>query len=472
MQANSSTRAPQSHDVDGESSALLYRPALLVVYASLIATYLAMRFVAFAGQWPTRQDLQLAITSAAVGAALLIFSSFTIAMAKYALRSSRESFARLWLLLTLLLGTGFGFLQANEYQRRWQSNLVPKPLSNSLHDRADLYFLSAVQQRLIQLATQINSDKVRQNQLAQLLQSSAETLRDNRAKLEAELKGLQAAEPERAERLTIVNRLLANEARWTSSVVATADDLTKQRMAMAALAYDILPHRTHEPSHQQFRQYESKQLEDLQTTIKVNLLAAETSAQENSQPIKELLSVVAKLKDEQQELESQLKSHLRQRIIDEDQDEPPPDEDPKRTELERQIAEISQRLEEPNAKLTAAAKLVTEAEDTASRLSEELRNIKARQSTIVEIDSVGVGLNQVYPWLRLPVCIPGGTAWAWMYFVLTAVHAMHLIYVLIVVVVWAMLPRLVNFSKVASNVRNWHTMVIVWCILFVLIYLI
>ena len=390
----------------------------------------------------------------------------------YAIRSGRESSARLWLLLTLLLGTGFAILQANEYQRRWQCNLIPKPLSNSLHDRADLYFLSAVQQRLIQLATQINSDKVRQNQLAQLLQSSAETLPGNKASLEAELKGLQAAEPERAERLTIVNRLLANEARWTSSVVGATDDLTAQRMAMAALAYDILPHRTHEATHQQFRQYESKQLEDLRTSLKESLVAAENSAKENSQPIKELLSVVAKLKDEQQELESQLKSHLRQRIIDEDEGELPLDEDQKRIELERQIAEVSQRLEEPNAKLTAAAKLVTEAEDTASRLSEELRNISARQATIAEIDSAGVGLNQVYPWLRLPVCIPSGTTWAWLYFVLTAVHAMHLIYVLIVVVVWATLPRLVTFSKVTSNVRNWHTMVIAWCILFVLFYLI
>jgi heme/copper-type cytochrome/quinol oxidase subunit 3 len=480
MQASSTQHAPETRDTGEESSALLYRPALLVLYVGLIATYLVLRFVV-AGAWPTRQDLGLEVLWAAIATLVLVFSSITISMAGGAAQADRQPSVRRWLLLTLVLGIAFGVVQLREYQLRWQHNLIPKPLSNSLHDRADLYYLSAVQQRLIQLATDINSDKVRQNQLLQQLQNAPDDAAGDRAGMDAELRRLQAEESSRTEHLAIVNRLLASEVRWTSTVVATTDELARQRLAMAALAYDILPLQKFRESHEQFRQLEAQQLDALQTTNQAGRIAAEASAKANSEPLKGLLSAVAEVKSEQQDLAMQLKSHLRQRAIEEDQDEAQPneaqpneaqaDEDPQRISLERQLADVQQRLEECNAKLTAAAKLVTDAEDNASRLGEELRNIAARQATIAELDS-GVGLNSMYPWLRLPVCIPGGTVWAWTYCVLTIVHAIHLAYALIAVLLVTGFSRGASLANTAPFVRNWHTMVTVWVLLFVLIYLI
>lgn len=481
MQASSTQHAPETCDTGEESSALLYRPALLVLYVGLIATYLVLRFVV-AGAWPTRQDLRLEVLWAAIATLVLVFSSITIFMAGGAAQADRQPSVRRWLLLTLVLGIVFGVVQLREYQLRWQHNLIPKPLSNSLHDRADLYYLSAVQQRLIQLATDINSDKVRQNQLLQQLQNAPDDAAEDRTGMDAELRRLQAEETLRTERLAIVNRLLASEARWTSTVVATTDELARQRLAIAALAYDVLPHQVFRESHEQFRQLEAQQLDALQSSHQADLIAAETSAKANSEPLKGLLNAVAEVKAEQQELATQLKSHLRQRAIEEEQaeaqpnevhaDEAQPDEDPKRSLLERQLADVQQRLEECNAKLTAAAKLVTDAEDNASRLAEELRNIAARQATIAELDPAGVGLNSIYPWLRLPVCIPGGTVWAWTYFVLTIVHAIHLAYALIAVLLVTVFSRGASLANIAPTVRNWHTMVTFWVLLFVLIYLI
>ena len=42
------------------------------------------------------------------------------------------------------------------------------------------------------------------------------------------------------------------------------------------------------------------------------------------------------------------------------------------------------------------------------------------------------GFNEEYPWLRLPIMIPGGPMWASTYFLLTGFHALHVLVGLIV----------------------------------------
>lgn len=458
-----------------ESSALLFYPALLAIYASLISIYLIARFALVGEHWPTRHDLMLLSPWAVIGTIGLLISSFTMFRVTRCQSSDRLQSARRWLLLTLLLGIGFAIFQVSEYRRRWLDSLIPAPFTDSLHSRANLYYLSDVQQQLIQLATDINTSKVKQNQLVARLQNLPDDRQADRFRLDAELQRFQAEESQRAERLTVINRLLTSEAKWTASVIATVDDIVTQRLAIAALAYDIRPHRSFFASHQQFRQLEARRLVESLADAHKNLLAAEATAKENSEPIKELLRAVAEVKSEQAKLESQLTAYIRQRIIDEDLDElPEQDNDPKRVALERQLAEVRERLEERDAKLSAAAKLVTVAEDHASRLSQELRSMAARQAIIAEMDA-SVGLNQQYPWLQLPICIPGGTAWAWTYFILTITHTIHLIYVLTLTVLLTIVWQDVNRDgspREKHIARCWHTMVTVWCVLFVLIYLV
>lgn len=472
MHSNSTPAEPEA--LGATKGQFLYQPAPWVLYAVLISIYLVLRFI-LAQEWPTRFELQLDLFSAAVGTAILAVSGATAYMAKRAASSERLRAARHWLLLTLLLGIGFAIFQVREFRHRWQDNLIPAPISNSLHDRADLYYLSAVNQRLIQLATEINTDKVHQNRLIQQLQNLPDELRSRRSRLEAELENLQTEEPQRIERLAIINRLLVSEAKWTSSVVATSDDIKTQRMAIASLAYDVHPHRAFAASRQQFRQLESQQLTEQQIAAKKNLLAAESSVNENSEPIKALLKSVAEVKAEQRELEAQLKSHQRELLIDEElADAESKEGNPKRVALEQQLAEVNERLNERNAKLTKAANLVTQAEDSVSRLSQELKSNVDRQTMIAELDGYEAGLNQQYDWLRLPVCIPSGKTWAWTYFALMIAHASHLVYAALagwVLVIASMLvpSRLLKTTQVA---RNWHSMVVVWIIIFVLVYLI
>jgi cytochrome c oxidase subunit III len=83
-----------------------------------------------------------------------------------------------------------------------------------------------------------------------------------------------------------------------------------------------------------------------------------------------------------------------------------------------------------------------------------------------------VGLNDHFPWLKLPILIPGGNMWASTYFLLTGFHALHVLVGLIVFAI--MLPLRLDFHR-AGLVENtglyWHFVDLVWIFLFPLLYL-
>lgn len=82
------------------------------------------------------------------------------------------------------------------------------------------------------------------------------------------------------------------------------------------------------------------------------------------------------------------------------------------------------------------------------------------------------GLNETFPWLKLPIVIPGGNMWASTYFLLTGFHALH---VLIGLIVFAILLTLDLNAGRAYMIENvglyWHFVDLVWIFLFPLIYL-
>jgi heme/copper-type cytochrome/quinol oxidase subunit 3 len=82
------------------------------------------------------------------------------------------------------------------------------------------------------------------------------------------------------------------------------------------------------------------------------------------------------------------------------------------------------------------------------------------------------GFNEAYPWLRLPIVIPGGNMWASTYFLLTGFHALHVLVGLIVFAL--MLPMTLGVRK-ANMIENiglyWHFVDLVWIFLFPLLYL-
>lgn len=82
------------------------------------------------------------------------------------------------------------------------------------------------------------------------------------------------------------------------------------------------------------------------------------------------------------------------------------------------------------------------------------------------------GLNDAFPWLRLPAVIPGGNMWASTYFLLTGFHAIH---VAVGLLVFAILLLYRLDRKHAGMIENaglyWHFVDLVWIFLFPLLYL-
>ncbi len=82
------------------------------------------------------------------------------------------------------------------------------------------------------------------------------------------------------------------------------------------------------------------------------------------------------------------------------------------------------------------------------------------------------GINDAFPWLRLPMVIPGGSMWASTYFLLTGFHAIH---VIVGLIVFAVLLGFTLGPKNAGMIENaglyWHFVDLVWIFLFPVLYL-
>ena len=153
--------------------------------------------------------------------------------------------------------------------------------------------------------------------------------------------------------------------------------------------------------------------------------------------------------------------------------EPQPDKNAlRREEIAKRLAEIDM-LTAANAQgIAESAQVATAAETERGRLQTELNAATARQAFREEMAEVHGGLNHHYEWLRLPMSIPSGHMWASTYFLLTGIHALHVLIGLIVFVIILTL----NLGPAQANLLEnaglyWHFVDIVWIFLFPLIYL-
>jgi cytochrome c oxidase subunit 3 len=89
------------------------------------------------------------------------------------------------------------------------------------------------------------------------------------------------------------------------------------------------------------------------------------------------------------------------------------------------------------------------------------------------VESHAEGLNDRFPWLKMPIVIPGGNMWASTYFLMTGFHALHVLIGLIafaIMIVW--MPFTAAKAGVIENIGlYWHFVDLVWIFLFPLLYL-
>lgn len=529
----------------GPTSGLIYHPALpmsrgktmlwlflsteIMFFSALIGTYVVVRFGVPSGSWPKPVDVHVEEWVGAINTFVLICSSVSIVLAHDAALRRKAVAAWRWVLITFLLGSVFLGFKAYEYRAKFAHSLVPFPPHGNVYDRADIYYVAAVTERLSDLTTELNRATARQNALAGQVESlpdelkslseevagllkqrgelatkvviarkqtigpglteeevirlqselsavesdltrksqALEKLKHDSPVLRHEFDALKKVEAERGKRLKVLNHLTSVAARWTSRTVGRDPDPVTQQMAILLLAQDIYPLASYSRATGQYVRQEAVQLTQALRDCDAGLAKADSEIAEMTKAMNVNQSESDKLATES----SSLKEELAKLPADGDAAEDETIKERKQ-KIEKRLMEIDARTVTLATAISTDAQSVTALESVRSQWQSDRDAVVQRQSYRSEMATIHGGLNHHHDWLRLPMSIPSGHMWSSTYFLLTGIHALH---VFIGLIVFAIILTLELGPAHANLLENtglyWHFVDIVWIFLFPLIYL-
>jgi len=191
----------------------LFLSTEIMFFAGLIGTYIVIRFGA--GVWPIPHDVHLAEIFGAGNTFVLICSSVTIVLALEASRKNQADAAKVWVALTLALGSLFLLVKAYEYNSKFAHGIYPQKPHSLIYEKADLQYAAAVRTRL-------------QDKLAEY-----NALGENLSEVQKERKAT-------------VEHLLNGVAIWSENIAAKSDAPLERQAALDELAALIYaPHSSH-----------------------------------------------------------------------------------------------------------------------------------------------------------------------------------------------------------------------------------
>ena len=124
----------------------LFLSTEIMFFAGLIGTYIVLRFGA--PTWPKPHDVHLSEPVGAFNTFVLICSSVTVVLGFEAAKANRASLAKIWILLTFLLGCVFLGVKGWEYQAKFAHGIYPWVGHSPIYERPNLYYAQAVRDRL------------------------------------------------------------------------------------------------------------------------------------------------------------------------------------------------------------------------------------------------------------------------------------------------------------------------------------
>ena len=410
----------------------LFLSTEIMFFAGLIGTFIVLRYGAPDNTWPSPHDVHLKEYWGAINTFVLICSSVTIVLALEAAKSNKSQAAWRWWMLTFLLGCVFLGIKAWEYRSKFSHGIYPNTPRSLIYEKADVYYVAAVRQRLNEFVTPAGLADARQSALEKqraTLVEEQETLNAGGAaesrerlneissslrEIDRELGPLKAGAEERTEHSTVATPLLNDLAVWTERTVANSENPIERQAAMDILAQAIYPlHRNHHRVETFIHEEENRRSREL----------------------------------------AQLSEH--------------------RTQLATTERTLNEQVNSSGG--SAAPETLSQLETTKKELGEveaRLQALRGRDATLHKAMEHEHGLNETHHWLRLPIMIPSGNMWASTYFLLTGFHALHVIVGLIVFA--CVVPLKLDRSR-ANLIENtglyWHFVDLVWIFLFPLLYL-
>ncbi len=196
---------------NGKLCLWLFLSTEIMFFAGLIGAYIVLRFGVPSGTWPLPHHVHLVEWIGAANTFVLICSSVTIVLALEAAKTNTPGLAKIWMALTLALGSVFLGVKAYEYYSKFDHGIYPALPRSLLHEKADLYYAQAVRQRLDEHIGYLNAiDK-------------------------------EKLTPVQTERLALCTDLRENLAVWTERTAVTAADPIDRTRALEMLAVAVYP---------------------------------------------------------------------------------------------------------------------------------------------------------------------------------------------------------------------------------------
>jgi cytochrome c oxidase subunit 3 len=124
----------------------LFLSTEIMFFAGLIGTYIVLRFGAV--NWPRPHEVHLSEPIGAFNTFVLICSSVTVVLALEMARANKAAAAKMWVLLTLILGSVFLLVKMYEYSAKFSHGIYPSKPHSLIYEKADIYYVAAVRARL------------------------------------------------------------------------------------------------------------------------------------------------------------------------------------------------------------------------------------------------------------------------------------------------------------------------------------
>src|SRR4029079_9809274 len=96
---------------------------------------------------------------------ILILSSVSVVMSLEADTVNKTGLAKIWMLVTFLLGASFLGIKAFEYKAKFAHGIYPFYPRGPIHERPDLYYGSAVRERVIKVLDQLEPGQVEEKKI-------------------------------------------------------------------------------------------------------------------------------------------------------------------------------------------------------------------------------------------------------------------------------------------------------------------
>ena len=133
----------------GKTFMWLFLSTEIMFFAALIGVLIVIRFGAPA--WPSTHAVHLSEPIGALNTFVLLMSSVSIVLSLEAARKNNPSTARLWLAVTLVLGSVFLIVKGFEYKAKFAHGIYPWAARSQIYERPNLYYAAAVRKRLTEL---------------------------------------------------------------------------------------------------------------------------------------------------------------------------------------------------------------------------------------------------------------------------------------------------------------------------------